>query len=192
MENTDAINEQFNRDLDLLQEGKTERQHIFNLGIPGEVLTNVGFPLRPIVLTKKQLVHKINEHGFSAMDIKNIVSEINDPLLVFSYKDDPAMAQNVILEKQINGKNILVGVRFYKNSIGEFITDIRTIFDKDTEKWTTWVGSNKLLYANIEKLQRFVDMQQTNSARSANKTLEPIFRLLEKHKNVKSFYAKKA
>jgi hypothetical protein len=197
----DEINRQFNDELSQYAEGKLTPSHVFKVGLPGDILRKTGFPVVPIELLAAQLEKKIDGHKLSPQDIRDLPALLQEPVAVFSY-GVREKAQNVIIEAQKDGKNILVGIHFDQNRRGAFISDIRTVFNKDNEEWLNWINQGKLLYANIEKLQAAVAQQQTNPADVSYQEgqqrinlaevtyldLESIKRLIQENQDVKDYF----
>ena len=155
----------FNAELDVFLRGELPQSHIFRLGLPGEILQKAGFPENQVIeLSASRLAEKARDkmHPFDVMDIKNLVSALNEPIAVFSY-GDTNKAQNVIIELKKHGNNFLAGIHFDQKHRETMVSDIRTIFPKNNQKWLNWINQGKLLYANIEKLRTVVVQQRTSS-----------------------------
>jgi hypothetical protein len=182
--NINKRNEQFDADIDAYERGDLGGDFVFSLGKPPEILRNTGFPNDSIELSAKQLTEKIKTHGFKATDIKGLVASIQEPIAVFEY-GDKNKAQNVVVELKLGNKNILVGVHFNQSFRGTTVSDVRTLFGKDTHEIANWIDDGKLLYANIEKLHGLITPKQIHSANLSDEAVEPIIRLLEEGRDVK-------
>jgi hypothetical protein len=188
-QNLEEINENFNKELDQFLQGKLEEGHIFKLGLPGDILQKTGFPEQDIELTAKRLKEKSTqeEHPFDPADLKNLVRAINEPVAVFSF-GDKNKAQNIIIDMQQNGNNYLVGIHFNQEHRGTVVSDVRSLFPKETDFWQNWINQGKLLYANTEKLQAVVAQHQTNSGEVSRHILEPINNILQNNVGVKDCF----
>ncbi|GMO22654.1 MAG: hypothetical protein Ta2B_01720 [Termitinemataceae bacterium] len=187
----EAINKKFNDELELFEQGKLPDNHIFNLGMPGEILQDTCFPKNNIELKASILRFKstVKKHPFDTHNIKDIASALNTPLAVFSYENNPEKTQNVIIDLQENNKNFLVGIEFYYEHNTLEVSNIRTLFPRENAQWLNWINQNKHLYLNMEKLRVLIDQQRSNLADVEYLNLEPIDRLLQENKNVKHYFA---
>ncbi|MDR1374413.1 MAG: hypothetical protein LBJ24_05510, partial [Treponema sp.] len=186
----EETNDQFNNELIQYTEGKLPKNHVFQLGPPGEILQNTGFPNAPIELSASRLEEKsqVKRHPFNPGDLKDLVMALLEPVAVFAY-GDRAKAQNVIVDFQKDGKNFLVGVHFEQEYRGTKVSDIRTIYNKDNHEWLNWINQGKLLYADIQKLQAVVAQQRMNAAEVGYLDLESINTLIQQNEGVKDYYA---
>jgi len=152
----EAVNENFNYQLEDQINGDLPKDHIYNLGRPRQILLNAGIPDLPIELKADVLALKASQnygHPFELSEIKDLPNAINDPIAIFAY-GDKEKAVNVITEIQSNGKNFLVGIALNPKVKGKAldIHSIRTIFPKDVPEWKNWIDQGKALYVNEEKL----------------------------------------
>lgn len=156
----------FDLELEKLNEGKLPDSHVFNLGKPGEILQNCGFPAEHrIELAASRLRMKANQgnHPFDILDIKGLTKALQEPVAVFEY-GDKNKSQNVIVNLEKDGKNFLVGVFFNQIRDGFEVSSIRGLFNRDNMDWIHWIQQGKMIYGNKEKIQVLAEQQRTNLA----------------------------
>ena len=152
----EAVNAQFNRELRYQVDGILPKNHIYQLGSPGEILLSAGIRDLPVELSAERLAYKASEnyhHTFSILEVKNLPKAINYPLAVFAY-GDKTKAVNIITEIEKNWKNFLVGISLNPeiNGLKLNVHSVRTVFPKDILEWTNWICHSKALYLNKEKV----------------------------------------
>ncbi len=181
-EDLNAVNERFNEELQQQIDGTLPKGHIYQMGMPGEVLRACGFPTMPIELSSTRLAEKAAQenHIFDISEIKDLVRELNNPWAVFRYGNN---AKNVIVGIEHNGKQFLVGVHFNQSHRGMEVSDIRGIFPKDNAEWLNWIAQNKADYLNKEKIQALIDKQRINLAEVAYLDLDSVAKIVKDFEN---------
>ena len=175
-------NERFNQELQQQIDGTLPVGHIYQLGMPGEILRASGFPLVPIELSATRLAEKAAQenHIFDISEVKDLVRELNNPLAVFRYGNN---AKNVIVGIEHNGKQFLVGVHFNQSHRGMEVSDIRGIFPKDNAEWLNWITQGKANYLDKEKIQTLIDKQRINLAEVEYLDLDSVANIIETFAN---------
>lgn len=156
----------FDYELFQLSRGKFEKNHVFNLGKPGEILQKCGFPKdHRIELSSSRLMLKATQgnHPFAIEDIIGLDKALQKPVAVFEY-GNKEKSQNVIVELQKDDKNFLVGVFFNQKREGFEVSSIRGLFNRDNIDWFRWIEQGKMIYGNKEKIQVLAVQQRTNLA----------------------------
>lgn len=169
-EDPKGSNTNFNTELQLLLEGQLPSGHVFNLGKPGEILQECGFPKNcRIELTAHRLKMKSQQenHPFNPADLMNLDKAINTPVAVFEY-GDRNKAQNIIVNLQQDEKNYLVGVYFNQKQRGYDVSDIRGLFPRYNMDWLRWIDQGKMVYGDKEKIQVLATQQRSNFAEVSN------------------------
>ncbi|MEE0886973.1 MAG: hypothetical protein UIB61_08700 [Treponema sp.] len=191
----------FDLELEKLNEGKLPDSHVFNLGKPGEILQNCGFPAEHrIELAASRLRMKANQgnHPFDILDIKGLTKALQEPVAVFEY-GDKNKSQNVIVNLEKDGKNFLVGVFFNQIRDGFEVSSIRGLFNRDNMDWMHWIQQGKMIYGNKEKIQVLAEQQRTNladvyskEARTSSDSyyLDSVDNILQSFGDVKDIYTK--
>ena len=193
------IKSNFNTELTEYIEGKLPKNHIFNLGFPGEILQNCGFPKEQrIELSGSHLEFKskLKRHQFDLREIKGLDIALQNPIAVFTY-GDRTKSQNVIVNIVKDGKKFLTGIHFNQQKNGFEISSIRTIYPKENIEWLNWINQGKMIYGNKEKLQALIAQQRMNVADVNSQVvqsplhehcLESARNILQKFGDVKEIY----
>ena len=152
--------------------GELADNHVFFLGLPGEILKKCGFPEHKVItLTSSRLKQKSTQenHSFSPLNIKGLDKALQTPVAVFEYaRSGNNDMQNVIVDITQNEKHFLAGIVFNKKQNGFEVSNIRGLFPKDDYQWLHWVEQGKMIYGNKEKIQalstqRRIDLAEVSS-----------------------------
>ena len=158
------VNERFNEELQKQIAGTLPAGHVYQLGMPGEILLSTGIPNLPIQMNAKRLQAKATSYGhdFDLSEVKDLVNVLQHPLALFSY-GDKTKAQNIIVSLQKDGNNFIVGLSLNPSVGGHKleINSIRNVFPKKNAEWLNWISQGKALYIDKEKVQNLIDQQRT-------------------------------
>ena len=158
------VNERFNEELQKQIDGTLPAGHVYQLGMPGEILLATGIPNLPIQMNAKKLKDKATSYGhdFDLSEVKDLVNVLQHPLALFSY-GDKTKAQNIIVSLQKDGNNFIVGLSLNPSVGGHKleINSIRNVFPKKNAEWLNWISQGKALYIDKEKVQNLIDQQRT-------------------------------
>lgn len=182
----DAVNRQFNDELQRQVDGTLPKGHIYRLGRPGGVLLSTGFPDLPIELSSTRLEEKARQrnHEFDIADVRDLAKAINNPLAVFSYGNKDK-AQNVVVEIERGGKKFVVGISLNPVIGGRNleVNSIRGLFPKDNAEWLNWIAQGKLLYVDKQKIQALMSQQRTILADVGYLDLDAVANIVENFEN---------
>ncbi len=182
-EDLEYVNEEFNEELQEQIDGTLPEGHIYQMGMPGEILRSTGVPYLPIQMSAKKLQEKATMfgHDFELSEVRDLVKALQNPLAVFAYGDE-TKAQNIIVPLQKDGKNFIVGLSLNPVVGGRSleINSIRNVFPKDNAEWLNWISQGKSLYLDKEKVQTLIDQQRTNLADVEYLDLDSVANVLEK------------
>ena len=162
----------FDREIEAFVRGELPDNHVFFLGLPGEILKKCGFPSNQMIdLTAYRLKQKSTQenHPFSPLDIKGLDKALQTPIAVFDYaRSGNNDMQNVIVDITQDEKHFLAGISFNKKMSGYEVSNIRGLFPKDDYQWLHWVEQGKMIYGNKEKIQalstqRRIDLAEVSS-----------------------------
>lgn len=158
------LNERFNEELQKQIDGTLPAGHVYQLGMPEEILLSTGIPNLPIQMNAKRLQAKATSYGhdFDLSEVKDLVNVLQHPLALFSY-GDKTKAQNIIVSLQKDGNNFIVGLSLNPSVGGHKleINSIRNVFPKKNAEWLNWISQGKALYIDKEKVQNLIDQQRT-------------------------------
>ena len=183
-ETSDAINARFNEELKEQLEGTLPQDHIYTLGLPGKILRSTGIPNLPIEMSASRANLKSNQenHPFSLEVLEDLPKMLQHPIAVFSY-GDKRKAQNVIVEVEHQGQNLLVGLSLNQEKDGIEVNSIRGLFPKYTHGWLLWIQQGKALYLNKEAIQDKIEQWRTNLANVPYLNLDSITKVVETFEN---------
>lgn len=185
-EDIERVNERFNEDLQKQIDGTLPKGHVYDMGMPGDVLLSTGFPNIPIEMSASHLSEKAAaaHHPFGIEEVRDLVKAIQAPMAVFAYGDKDK-AQNVIVEIQHEGKNFVVGIHFNQKRHGAVVSDIRGLYPKDNAEWLNWITQGKLIYADKEKIQTLIGKQRRTLAEVDYLDLNSAAKIVENFENPK-------
>ena len=183
-ETSDAINARFNEELKEQLEGTLPPDHIYTLGLPGKILRSTGIPNLPIEMSASRANLKSNQenHPFSLDVLEDLPKMLQRPIAIFSY-GDKKKAQNVIVEVEHQGQNLLVGLSLNQEKDGIEVNSIRGLFPKYTHGWLLWIQQGKALYLNKEAIQDKIEQWRTNLANVPYLNLDSITKVVETFDN---------
>jgi hypothetical protein len=183
-ETSDAINARFNEELKEQLEGTLPQDHIYTLGLPGKILRSTGIPNLPIEMSASRANLKSNQenHPFSLEVLEDLPKMLQHPIAVFSY-GDKRKAQNVIVEVEHQGQNLLVGLSLNQEKDGIEVNSIRGLFPKYPHGWLLWIQQGKALYLNKEAIQDKIEQWRTNLANVPYLNLDSITKVVETFEN---------
>ena len=183
-ETSDAINARFNEELKEQLEGTLHKDHIYSLGLPGNILRSTGVPNLPIEMSASRANLKSNQenHPFSLEVLEDLPKMLQHPIAIFSY-GDKEKAQNVIVEVEHQGQNLLVRLSLNQKKDGIEVNSIRGLFPKYTHGWLHWIQQGKALYLNKEAIQDKIEQWRTNLANVPYLNLDSITKVVETFDN---------
>ena len=162
----------FDREIEAFVRGELPDNHVFFLGLPGEILKKCGFPEKNVItLTSSRLKQKSTQenHPFSPLNIKGLDKALQTPIAVFDYaRSGNNDMQNVIVDITQDEKHFLAGISFNKKMSGYEVSNIRGLFPKDDYQWLHWVEQGKMIYGNKEKIQALSTQRRIDLADVSN------------------------
>ena len=160
-----TTNDRFNEELQQQIDGTLPNGHIYQLGMPGEILRSAGIPNLPIEMASQRLIHKSNQenHPFSLESVSNLPMAIQNPIAIFDSRTN-RKSKVLLTELQYNGNNFVVALRLRNEGEGIDleVNSIQSLYPKDRVGGVIeWVNTGLLRYANQKKLVDFLT-QSTN------------------------------
>ncbi len=180
-------NSRFNEELQRQINGEYENApHVYTLGYPGPILRSTGIPNLPIQVTSTKLAEKSGseKHEYGLDEIKDLVTQINTPVAVFSYGDG-TLAQNITVDIEHGQSHFLVGLspNAHVKGVALEINSIRNVFPKDNHKWLEWIQKGMSRYLDKDKVKVLIAQQRTNPADVNHLDLEFVTSIVEKFEN---------
>ncbi len=187
-----AVNEKFNEELEKQRNGTLEAGHIYQLGMPPQVLLDTGVPDLPIELSASRLAEKAGtaHHPFGIEEVRSLPLALEHPIGVFAY-GNKEKAQNIVVELQKDGKHFIVGLSLKFEHDGLIVNSIRGLYPKDTHEWLNWIQQGKALYLDKEKIQSMIAQQRRNPADVSYLDLDSLEKIVQDFRNVKEGKDKK-
>lgn len=187
-----AVNEKFNEELEKQRNGTLEAGHIYQLGMPPQVLLDTGVPDLPIELSASRLAEKAGtaHHPFGIEEVRSLPLALEHPIGVFAY-GNKEKAQNIVVELQKDGKHFIVGLSLKFEHDGLIVNSIRGLYPKDTHEWLNWIQQGKALYLDKEKIQSMIAQQRRNPADVSYLDLDSLEKIVQDFRNVKDGKDKK-
>lgn len=170
-ESPTAVNARFNANLARQIAGTLPTGHIYQLGMPGEILKAAGIPDFPIELSSERLAYKSSpeyksNHPFPLECIYNLPKALNEPIAVFD--SSTKQSSNVILtELKHNGANFVTTLRVRKSENGRSLSidvnSIRSIYPKDSKNGILyWINNGLMKWVDKDKMKGFLSTQWPN------------------------------
>lgn len=154
----ERVNNQFNAELQQQIDGTLPKGHIYQLGMPSEILRSAGIPSLPIELAASRLLNKSNQenHPFNISEMNGLVNAIQKPIAVFhsaTHVGDFVILTNI----KHNGKNFVAAIKVNKEKGKVLVNDIRSIHPRTTTNVTTWINEGLMSYADKIGLSDWLD-----------------------------------
>jgi hypothetical protein len=125
-------------------------------GPASDELLSAGFPQGDIALTQQVLRQKPEQHEFPVEALANLPKRLRDPIAVFRSRSEPD-AFVALTEISHKGENIVVAVHFIPTADGKSeITDIRSIYPKNSSSVLGWIGDGVTTYYHKEKARSWL------------------------------------
>ena len=134
------VNNRFNEQLQQQIDGNLPKGHIYQLGMPSDILYSAGIPDLPIELAASRLVDKSMQenHPFELSEVKDLPMAIHRPIAVF--RSATHIGSNVILTAlKHKGENFVVALMTNKQKGKIYINDIRSIHYRKSLSIINWI-----------------------------------------------------
>ena len=137
------------------------------LGYPSACLLEAGLPNLPIQMAIRRLVAKKlqSNHPFPLYAVVSMPEYIGDPIAVFQSKTRRDCLV-ILTEMEYKENNLVVIIEPDKKFEDSRFNSVRSVYPKDNFKDVLkWVCEDILMrYYNKEKILKWLDKQQSNSA----------------------------
>ena len=175
------VNERFNKELSVLTEENASSVRL-QLGRPSSILLSTGIPDKPLILYGNKLIKKAKKHGFSTKDIKDLPLAMQSPIAVFIGSHPNSFA--VLLEMEINGKNVLVSIETEKGGEIDF-NIISSVFGKNSKGVIKWMLDGKIRYVDKEKALSYISASAPIADATYKKELSDATNVVKNFENPK-------
>ncbi len=190
------VNEQFNRELELLASEKIASNHVFKLGYPNNMYLKAGVENLPIELSARTMQNKASKnykrpHPFEPSSLINLPLALHEPIAIFKGSQNRVV---VLLELEDNGNNFTAILGIYQppkgRRKGEKVNSIISIFPKDDATEVANILKLPVLWEDKTKMSRFNQVHNSCYAEGLN-TAHKATNVKQKNTNVKSLPQKK-
>lgn len=181
-------NNQFNEELQQQIDGTLPKGHIYQIGMPSNILRSAGVVDLPIELSAERLYAKSMQenHPFSLESVSNLPMAIQNPIAVFDSRTNKK-SKVILTELQYDGNNFVIALRLRNEGEGIDleVNSIQSLYPKDRIGGVIeWVNSGLLRYANKNKLVDFLT-QSTNLIAGKETDLNDATKLIQNFENPK-------
>lgn len=143
-----AVNERFNEELREQIAGKQKAGHVYQLGMPSDVLRSAGVPDLPIELVAERLLDKSRQdnHPFELSEVTNLPKSVQDPLAVF--RSATRVGSFVVLTELKHGdKSYVVAIEANKKVGRLQVNSIRSVHYRSSEMHiVNWINDGLAEY----------------------------------------------
>ena len=150
-------NNRFNEELQQQIDGTLPKGHVYELGIPSDILIASGIPNLPIELASARLTHKSNQdnHPFDLSEVENLPEAIHNPLAVF--RSATHIGSNVILTELTQGnKNFVVAIETNRKQGKIYVNSIRSIHPRTMTNVVSWINDGLMDYADHGRMSEWI------------------------------------
>ena len=154
----EQVNDRFNTELQQQIDGTLPKGHVYQLGMPSDILRSAGIPYLPIEMASQRLIHKSNQenHPFDLKEVKNLPNAIHNPLAVFDSATH--LGSNVILTELKQGnKNFVVVIQTNRSQGRIIVNSIRSIHPRTTSNIIGWINDGLMGYSDKKNLLDWIE-----------------------------------
>lgn len=189
----EEVNDDYNRRLDELDNDRNQKDRVLRLGKPGRFLNDGGVSGSEIEMEFDKFVRKsndnyVNDHPFTAGDIKNLPKAINAPIAVFdstNHKDKVILTE---LKKEDNNFIVVIKAtqRRRKGGVVLEVNEISTLYPKNAKGIVKWINDG--LITNVDKRKALDWLEALHTHRGTgliNQELDSATKIVESFENPK-------
>ena len=150
-EELEKVNQRFNEELDKQIKGELPKGHVYQIGMPNDILLDAGIPQLPIELVASRLSDKSMQetHPFDLNEMVDLPYAIQKPLAIF--RSATHIGSNVILTSLKHGKrNYVVAIETNKRAGKNYVNSIRSIHYRNSLNIIGWINEGLADYMSEE------------------------------------------
>lgn len=150
-EELEKVNQRFNEELDKQVKGELPKGHVYQMGMPSDILLDAGIPQLPIELVASRLSDKSMQetHPFDLNEMVDLPYAIQKPLAIF--RSATHIGSNVILTSLKHGKrNYVVVIETNKRARKNYVNSIRSIHYRNSLNIIGWINDGLADYMSEE------------------------------------------
>ena len=165
IENIDAINRRFNKELSGLTEENADKV-ILDLGNPSDVLLSAGVSDKPMKLYGNKVIKKMKKHGFKPDDLRNLPQAVASPIAVFDNYGKEGN-RSILTEMKIDNKNVLVSITIGKGNDVDF-NIVSSVFGKGKDNIVDWINKGYATYIDKQKTLDYLHFSGSSIPEASN------------------------
>lgn len=150
-EELEKVNQRFNEELDKQIKGELPKGHVYQIGMPNDILLDAGIPQLPIELVASRLSDKSMQetHPFDLNEMVDLPYAIQNPLAIF--RSATHIGSNVILTSLKHGKrNYVVAIETNKRAGKNYVNSVRSIHYRNSLNIIGWINDGLADYMSEE------------------------------------------
>lgn len=159
------VNEKFNEELDDFKAGSMKGK--FSLGSPSEILKAVlDIPDSDIEMTQSTLSKHLKKHGLTTDDIKDLVDNIQNPMMVYEWGEKAKSAVIITNITKEDGRKITVALKLERNGKALDVNEVASVHGKGLNRLIpemnttkTDFGKDNLKWVDKEKALEWLSME---------------------------------
>lgn len=147
---TPGINKQFSDQLDRYLSGEMGKQVAITVTNTPQIFEKIGARQLPIVMTDGVVEKVLHEkHGIAVDTLKQIPSQLHDPIMVFDSATEPNSLVVMTELKDTKGKTIIAAIHLSKQYGRHEVNNVASIYGKDRNRWfSEQIEKGRLRYIN--------------------------------------------
>ncbi|MDR0414147.1 MAG: hypothetical protein LBH84_01855 [Prevotellaceae bacterium] len=192
-EQLEAVNERFNDELERFKSKTLKPHEVLHLGKPLAILQAAGIEAKEINLAQPTLGRKLQEHGLTTDDLKNLAQAIQSPIMVYEWG---TKAKSTIIVTELttkDGRKITVALKAERNGKNLSVNEVASVHGKAAERFLSEMVNAKegglkdsLRYVHKGKALDWLGFALPNGASSqVNQELNSLAKVIQNFENPK-------
>ena len=152
----EAVNEKFNKELEDFKKGIHKGN--LSLGKPHGKLSLVGLNASEMFITPKTLKEHMEKHGISVQDLKNLPSELANPMMVYEWGKKAKSMIAITNMTLSDGRKITAAIKLERNGEKVEVNELASIHGKAVERFMSDMTNAK--DGGLEEALKYVDKEK--------------------------------
>lgn len=152
----EAENEKFNKELEDFKKGIHKGN--LSLGRPQGKLSLVGLNASEMFITPKTLKEHMEKHGISVQDLKNLPSELANPMMVYEWGKKAKSMIAITNMTLSDGRKITAAIKLERNGEKVEVNELASIHGKAVERFMSDMTNAK--DGGLEEALKYVDKEK--------------------------------
>ncbi|MDR1373182.1 MAG: hypothetical protein LBJ17_08750, partial [Dysgonamonadaceae bacterium] len=154
----EAVNERFNEELDRFAKGELKPHEKLHLGKPLDILQAAGVKGGEITLSSDVLNRKLEQHGLTTDDLRNLAKAVQTPIMVYEWG---TKAKSTVIVTELttkDGRKITVALRAENKEEKLEVNEIASIHGKAAERFLSEMENAK--EGGLKEALRYVQKEK--------------------------------